>query len=111
MLSATSLFARNGHVSLPGPPKRVVIVADAVVDTACIRQYPNLVRIPDLIVEAVTYWPFAAWPQAMLPCDGEPLFLRYFLDFEGRRRRCAKPLATGKARNPETQRPSPARVL
>jgi glutaconate CoA-transferase subunit A len=44
--------------------KRVVIVADAIVDTACIRQYPNLVRIPDIIVEAVVYWPFAAWPQA-----------------------------------------------
>ncbi len=44
--------------------KRVVIVADAIVDTACIRQYPNLVRIPGLIVEAVVYWPFAAWPQA-----------------------------------------------
>jgi glutaconate CoA-transferase subunit A len=44
--------------------KRVVIVADAIVDPACIRQYPNLVRIPDIIVEAVVYWPFAAWPQA-----------------------------------------------
>ncbi len=44
--------------------KRVVIVADAIVDGACIRQYPNLVRIPDIIVEAVVYWPFAAWPQS-----------------------------------------------
>jgi glutaconate CoA-transferase subunit A len=44
--------------------KSVVIVADAIVDTACIRQYPNLVRIPDIIVEAVVYWPFAAWPQS-----------------------------------------------
>jgi glutaconate CoA-transferase, subunit A len=44
--------------------KKVVIVADAIVDTACIRQFPNLVRIPDIIVEAVVYWPFAAWPQA-----------------------------------------------
>jgi glutaconate CoA-transferase subunit A len=41
----------------------VVIVADAIVDPGCIRQFPNLVRIPDLIVEAVVYWPFAAWPQ------------------------------------------------
>lgn len=52
--------------------KRVVIVADAIVDTACTRQYPNLVRIPDIIVEAVVYWPFAAWPQAspgMYDCD------------------------------------------
>lgn len=44
--------------------KRVVIVADAIVDGACIRQFPNLVRIPGLIVEAVVYWPFAAWPQS-----------------------------------------------
>jgi glutaconate CoA-transferase subunit A len=54
--------------------KRVVIVADAIVDTACIRQYPNLVRIPDIIVEAVVYWPFAAWPQSspgMYDCDEE----------------------------------------
>ncbi len=43
--------------------KKVVVIADAIVDTACIRQFPNLVRIPDLIVEAVVYWPFAAWPQ------------------------------------------------
>jgi glutaconate CoA-transferase subunit A len=44
--------------------KKVVIVADAIVDSACIRQFPNLVRIPDIVVEAVVYWPFAAWPQA-----------------------------------------------
>ena len=54
--------------------KRVVIVADGIVDTGCIRQYPNLVRIPDIIVEAVVYWPFSAWPQAspgMYDCDEE----------------------------------------
>jgi glutaconate CoA-transferase, subunit A len=44
--------------------KRVVIVADAIVDAACIRQFPNLVRIPEIVVEAVVYWPFAAWPQS-----------------------------------------------
>jgi glutaconate CoA-transferase subunit A len=44
--------------------KRVVLIADAIVDTACMRQYPNLVRIPDLVVEAVVWWPFAAWPQS-----------------------------------------------
>lgn len=42
--------------------KKVVIVADAIVDEGCIRQFPNLVRIPDLVVEAVVHWPFAAWP-------------------------------------------------
>ncbi|HLO76209.1 MAG TPA: CoA-transferase [Magnetospirillum sp.] len=43
--------------------KRVVVIADAIVDTDCMRQFPNLVRIPDILVEAVVYWPFAAWPQ------------------------------------------------
>lgn len=43
--------------------KKVVIIADAIVDSGCIRQFPNLVRIPDIIVEAVVHWPYAAWPQ------------------------------------------------
>lgn len=44
--------------------KRLVLVADHIVDGACIRQYPNLVRIPSLIVDAVVWWPFSAWPAA-----------------------------------------------
>ncbi|MBO0741183.1 MAG: CoA transferase subunit A [Hyphomicrobiaceae bacterium] len=44
--------------------KRVVVIADAIVEEACIRQFPNLVRIPEIVVEAVVYWPFAAWPQS-----------------------------------------------
>lgn len=44
--------------------KRVVLIADAIVDPACIRQFPNLVRIPEIIVEAVVYWPFGAWPHS-----------------------------------------------
>ena len=44
--------------------KKVVIIADAIVDDGAIRQFPNLVRIPDIIVEAVVHWPFAAWPQS-----------------------------------------------
>ncbi len=43
--------------------KKVIVIADAIVEPACIRQFPNLVRIPSIIVEAVVYWPFAAWPQ------------------------------------------------
>jgi glutaconate CoA-transferase subunit A len=43
--------------------KKLVLIADAIVDPGCIRQFPNLVRIPDIIVEAVVHWPFAAWPQ------------------------------------------------
>lgn len=40
----------------------MVIQADKIVDTDCIRQFPNLVRIPDLLVDAVVYWPFGCWP-------------------------------------------------
>lgn len=58
--------------------KRVVLIADHIVDPACVRQYPNLVRIPNLIVEAVVWWPFGAWPQASpgsYDCDEEHMKL------------------------------------
>jgi glutaconate CoA-transferase subunit A len=42
---------------------RVILQADYIVDTDCMRQYPNLVRIPDLLVEAVIPWQLGAWPQ------------------------------------------------
>jgi len=42
---------------------KVILQADFIVDTACMRQYPNLVRIPDLLVEAVVPWQLGAWPQ------------------------------------------------
>jgi glutaconate CoA-transferase subunit A len=42
--------------------KKVVIQADYIVDTDCMRQFPNLVRIPDLVVDAVVYWPMGVWP-------------------------------------------------
>jgi glutaconate CoA-transferase subunit A len=42
---------------------RVILQADFIVDTDCMRQYPNLVRIPDLLVEAVIPWQLGAWPQ------------------------------------------------
>jgi len=42
-----------------------VLIADAIVDTDCMRQYPNLVRIPDVIRGCRSvYHPFAAWPQS-----------------------------------------------
>ncbi len=43
--------------------EKVVLQADFIVDTDCMRQYPNLVRIPDLLVEAVVPWQLGAWPQ------------------------------------------------
>lgn len=62
--NAIMLGTEWSRFELSRAAKRVVLVADAIVDTACMRQYPNLVRIPDIVVEAVVYWPFAAWPQS-----------------------------------------------
>jgi glutaconate CoA-transferase subunit A len=41
-----------------------VLIADHIVETDCMRQFPNLVRIPGIVVEAVVWWPYSAWPQA-----------------------------------------------
>ncbi len=42
--------------------KKVVLQADYIVDTDCMRQFPNMVRIPDFLVDAVVYCPLGAWP-------------------------------------------------
>ena len=62
--NAIMLGTEWSRFELSRAAKRVVLVADHIVDTACMRQYPNLVRIPGVIVDAVVYWPFSAWPQA-----------------------------------------------
>jgi glutaconate CoA-transferase subunit A len=41
---------------------KVILQADYIVDTGCMRQYPNLVRIVAEIVDAVVYWPMGGWP-------------------------------------------------
>lgn len=43
---------------------KVVLIADRIVETDCMRQYPNLTRIISEVVDAVVYWPFASYPQA-----------------------------------------------
>lgn len=56
---------------------KVVLVADQIVDTDCMRQFPNLVRIIAEVVDAVVYWPFASWPQAscgLYDSDEEHMF-------------------------------------
>ena len=62
--NAIMLGTEWSRFELSRAAKQVVLLADHIVDGACIRQYPNLVRIPGLLVEAVVYWPFTAWPQA-----------------------------------------------
>jgi len=42
--------------------QKLVLQADYIVDTDCMRQYPNLVRIIAEIVDAVVYWPMGGWP-------------------------------------------------
>lgn len=57
--------------------EKVVLVADRIVDTGCMRQYPNLVRIIAEVVDAVVYWPFCSWPQAscgLYDSDEEHMF-------------------------------------
>ncbi len=57
--------------------KKVVLVADKIVDTGCMRQYPNLVRIMAEIVDAVVYWPMCSWPQpscGLYDSDEEHMF-------------------------------------
>lgn len=62
--NAIMLGTEWSRFELSRAAKKVILIADTIVDTDCMRQYPNLVRIPDVIVEAVVYWPFAAWPQS-----------------------------------------------
>lgn len=57
--------------------KQVVLVADQIVDQACILQYPNLVRIIAEVVDAVVWWPFSSWPQSsagLYDSDEEHMF-------------------------------------
>ncbi len=58
--------------------EKVVLVADQIVDTGCMRQYPNLVRIIAEVVDAVVYWPLCSWPQAscgLYDSDEEHMFM------------------------------------
>ena len=52
-------------------------MAVRIVHTDCMRQYHNLVRIISEVVDAVVYWPYAAWPQAspgLYDSDEEHMF-------------------------------------
>ena len=61
--NAIMLGTEWSRYELSRAAKKVVLQADFIVDTDCMRQYPNLVRIPDVVVDAVVYWPFGVWPQ------------------------------------------------
>lgn len=61
--NAIMLGSEWGRFELSRAAKKVVLQADFIVDTDCMRQYPNLVRIPDVVVDAVVHWPLGVWPQ------------------------------------------------
>jgi len=61
--NAIMLGSEWSRYELSRAGKQVVLQADFIVDTDCMRQYPNLVRIPGEVVDAVVYWPLGVWPQ------------------------------------------------
>jgi glutaconate CoA-transferase subunit A len=61
--NAILLGTEWGRFELSRAAQKVVLQTDYIVDEACIRQYPNLVRIPEVIVDAVIPWQLGAWPQ------------------------------------------------
>ena len=62
--NAIMLGTEWSRVELSRAAKTVVLLAEHIVDTDCMRQFPNLVRIPDLLVSSVVHWPYSAWPQS-----------------------------------------------
>ncbi len=76
--NAIMLGTEWSRFELSRAARKVVLIADAIVEPGCMRQFPNLVRIPDIVVEAVVHWPFAAWPQGspgMYDVDEEHMVL------------------------------------
>jgi len=61
--NAIMLGSEWNRFELSRAAKKVVLQADLIVDTDCMRQFPNLVRIPGHLVDAVVYWPMGCWPQ------------------------------------------------
>lgn len=66
--NAIMLGTEWSRFELSRAAKKVVLQADYIVDTDCMRQFPNLVRIPDLVVDAVVYWPLGVWPACSTGC-------------------------------------------
>jgi glutaconate CoA-transferase, subunit A len=75
--NAIMLGSEWSRYELSRAARKVVLQADCIVDSACIHQYPNLVRIPDVVVDAVVYWPLGTWPQCstgLYDSDEEHMF-------------------------------------
>ena len=60
--------------------KKIVLIADHIVDTDACRQFPNLVAIPGVGVDAVIPWSMGAWPCNSPGIHGEDLeHITYFI--------------------------------
>lgn len=60
--NAICLGTEWSRFELAKASKKVVLQADYIVDTDCMRQFPNLVRIQDFLVSGVVYCPMGVWP-------------------------------------------------
>ncbi len=60
--NAIVLGTEWGRFELARAADKVVLQADFIVDTDCMRQFPNMVRVTDILVEAVVPWRFGVWP-------------------------------------------------
>lgn len=60
--NAIILGTEWGRFELARAAKKVVLIADQIVDTDAMRQFPNMVRISDFLVEAVIPWELCCWP-------------------------------------------------
>jgi glutaconate CoA-transferase subunit A len=60
--------------------KKIVLIADQIVDTEMCRRYPNLVTVPGVGVDAVIPWFMGAWPTNSPGLYGEDLeHVTYFV--------------------------------
>jgi glutaconate CoA-transferase subunit A len=76
--NAIFLGTEWGRFELARAAEKVILVADKIVDTDCMRQFPNLVKIHDFLVEAVVPWEFGCWPacsNGLYDSDEEHFFL------------------------------------
>jgi len=60
--NAILLGSEWGRFELARAAEKVILVADHIVNTDCMRQFPNMVKITDFLVQAVVPWAFGAWP-------------------------------------------------
>ncbi len=60
--NAIFLGTEWGRFELARAAQKVILQADLIVDTDCMRQFPNMVKITDFLVAAVVPWQLGAWP-------------------------------------------------